>query len=75
MTSVYSVIHDPVQDSWSIQSHQVVRLTEVRVGIEDGLWLNRLELEEDGRAACGHAVFYKDRQDAEEFCRKRALTA
>ena len=42
MTSVYSVIHDPVQDSWSIHSHRVVRLTEARVGIEDGLWLNRL---------------------------------
>ena len=42
MTSVYSVIHDPVQDSWSIHSHRVVRLTEARVGIEDGLWLNRI---------------------------------
>ena len=74
MTSIYSVIHDPVQDSWSIHSHQVVRLTDARVGIEDGLWLNRLELEKDGRTACGHAVFYKDRRDAEEFCQKRALT-
>jgi len=69
MTSVYSVIHDPVQDSWSIHSHQVVRLTEARVGIEDGLWLNRAELEKDGRTVSGHVVFYKDRGDAEKSCR------
>jgi hypothetical protein len=74
MTSVYSVIHDPVQDSWSIHSHRVVRLTEARVGIEDGLWLNRIEMEKDGRTASGHVVFYKDRRDAEDFCRKQALT-
>ena len=66
MTSVYSVIHDPVQDSWSgSHSHRVVRLTEARVGIEDGLWLNRAELEKDGRTTHGHVVFYKDRRDAE----------
>ena len=35
---------------------------------------NRLELEKDGRTASSHVVFYKDRRDAEEFCRKRALT-
>ena len=55
-------------------SHRVVRLTEARVGIEDGLWLNRIEMEKDGRTASGHVVSYKDRRDAEDFCRKRALT-
>jgi len=54
--------------------HRVVRLTEARVGIEDGLWLNRIEMEKDGRTASGHVVFYKDRRDAEDFCRKQALT-